>query len=217
MTSSAEKPVEWCPPDLGLGEVNAAPIADGEWIPPKLIAVTQIEKESTAEGSKLVPSRDGSYDSGYADGMRDGTARAGDELRQIIDTLRQAAEAFENLKQEFLRDLERNVHALSVAVARKLVQREVEADPRISEELVREALELLPHETTIDLRLHPADVALIQEKQGRDAESEGFPKIQWIADPSIERGGFLMESPLRIIDGRVDVALRALYERLEHD
>jgi hypothetical protein len=38
--------------------------------------------------------------------------------------------------------------------------------------------------------------------------------IQWNADPTLGRGDFVVESPQRVVDGRLDVALQALYERM---
>jgi hypothetical protein len=38
--------------------------------------------------------------------------------------------------------------------------------------------------------------------------------VHWIADPSLDRGSFRLSSPERLVDGRADVALRSLYERL---
>ena len=45
----------------------------------------------------------------------------------------------------------------------------------------------------------------------------GTSAQHWVVDPSLEAGSFRLVSPERIIDGRVDVALRALYERLASD
>jgi hypothetical protein len=37
-----------------------------------------------------------------------------------------------------------------------------------------------------------------------------------VAEPKLQRGGFVIESPLRVVDGRVDQVLEAMLERLRH-
>ena len=41
--------------------------------------------------------------------------------------------------------------------------------------------------------------------------------LHWIVDAEIERAGFVVQSPQRLVDGRLDVALRTLYERFEEE
>ena len=38
--------------------------------------------------------------------------------------------------------------------------------------------------------------------------------VHWVGDPTLDRGSFRVIGRERLVDGRVDVALRALYERL---
>jgi flagellar biosynthesis/type III secretory pathway protein FliH len=64
---------------------------------------------------------------------------------------RQAASSFEETTQ---RDLE----ALAIAVARQLVQREVTADPALVATWITRAIALLPHDLTIEIRVHPAEL-----------------------------------------------------------
>jgi flagellar biosynthesis/type III secretory pathway protein FliH len=102
-------------------------------------------------------------------------------------------------------------------VARKLVQREVEADPTLMRTLVERALELVPLEPKLEVRLHPDDLSVLLSGSPVPAADNPSAAIKWTADPAIERGGFVVESPLRVVDGRTDFALRSLYERLEDE
>jgi hypothetical protein len=65
--------------------------------------------------------------------------------------------------------------------------------------------------------LNPTDLEVLQGKLDQ-MEIAGRPlNVQWFEDGSLERGSFLLETPLRVVDGRTEDALRALYERLSHD
>jgi flagellar biosynthesis/type III secretory pathway protein FliH len=66
----------------------------------------------------------------------------------------------------------------------------------------------------LDVRLHPADLeALGSSLDHLTPQGRGLT-LQWVPDPALERGSFVVESALRVVDGRTDVALRTLYERL---
>jgi len=151
------------------------------------------------------------------DGLRDGEARARAALAPAIQALEGVHGALAAAAAEFARTREHDLWTLALAVARKLVQRELVADPAMVRDLVARALELLPLDTALEVRLHPADLELLGPERDRLTPSGRLLAIQWVADPALERGGFVIESPQRLVDGRADVALRALYERLTHE
>ena len=84
-------------------------------------------------------------------------------------------------------------------------------------DLVHRGLELLPLDASMEVRLHPADLAQLEGELTRSSAHGEGSTIQCVEDPSLERGSFLLESPFRLIDGRVDHALSSFYERLEHE
>jgi flagellar biosynthesis/type III secretory pathway protein FliH len=104
-----------------------------------------------------------------------------------------------------------------VAIARKLVQREVEADPALVGGLVTRALALFAPASAVQVRLHPGDLEALRAELDRLAAAGREVTVQWVPDPSLARGDVVVESGLRIVDGRSDVALRALYEQLDGD
>lgn len=155
------------------------------------------------------------YRRGVADGIRQGQASAGQQSSTALEALSKAVELFNSSQEQLLRERERDLHALAVAVAEKILQREVKADPTIVTGLVQKALELLPADTTLEIRLNPQDLQALQnEIRTMTAPSRGM-HIEWSSDPTLDRGSFLMETPLRLINGRADIALRELYERMD--
>ena len=113
--------------------------------------------------------------------------------------------------------LTQNVYALALAVAKHLIQREVKAEPTIVRDLVEQALDLVPTDVALEVRLNPDDLAAIDDQLSRVGAGGRPLHAQWIADASLDRGSFLLETPLRVVDGRTDIALRSLYDRLSHD
>jgi len=157
------------------------------------------------------------YESGRLDGLREGEAQAEHRIRHALEALAAVAERLDASAAEFTETRERNLQGLAIAVARKLVQRELAADPDLVRSWVARALELLPGESALEIRLHPADLAAIGAGLEGIHPDERAVTIQWIADAALERGDFLIEAPLRVVDGRSDTALRHLYDRLGHE
>lgn len=87
-------------------------------------------------------------------------------------------------------------------------------------EPARRAIEQLPLDHTLEGRRgyssnHLATLAPSLEVM---AAPGWHAKLQWSSDASIDRGGFVVETPHRIIDAQPDdVALRTLYEKLDHE
>lgn len=154
------------------------------------------------------------YDEGYRTGYQAGAHQARAELAPAEDALRRLVDQLQREIALVRPRAEANLYALGLAVARWLLQREIAEDATAVEPLIRRAVRLLPAGAGIVIHAGPADVAALSHQLGL-AEADGRPlPVHWVVDPSLEAGSFRLVSPERIIDGRVDVALRALYERL---
>jgi flagellar biosynthesis/type III secretory pathway protein FliH len=154
------------------------------------------------------------YKRGFSEGREQGVAEGYERVLPALEALSGLTQALEQTRADFCFDLERGLHALAIAVAKHLIQREVTADPTIVSDLVQQALELVPHDVTLEVRLNPEDLEALQGRLDQ-VEASGRPlHIQWMGDATLERGSFLLETPLRVVDGRTDEALRALYDRL---
>jgi flagellar assembly protein FliH len=157
------------------------------------------------------------FEAGVAAGVAEERARNEERARDAMQTLARAAEQLEAIQAEFARDRERDLHGLALAVARQMLQREVQLDPTLVVGWVRRALELLPLDTLIEVRMHPGDLAALGEAAKESLSPGAHVQLTWVADAGLDPGGFVLETPQRVVDGRADVALRQLYERLDHD
>jgi flagellar biosynthesis/type III secretory pathway protein FliH len=221
MRSSPDSPCAWALPDLTKLErpgsrsdalvPGAAP--DGGLVLPKFDGLP-----GAPTGMGLPPPPDPRdderYQAGYAEGLRDGKAVALQQLRPLTAALEQVIDALAIARKALGPDHARSVHAIAMAVAKKIIQREIASDPSISRSLVEQALGLMPLDSPFEVRLNPQDHETFAGELDRLHAQGRKASVEWIADPSLEPGSFAIESPLRIVDGRLDVALRNLYERL---
>ncbi len=205
MTSSAER--AWTPPALDRSfPEHARGAGDGSWLLAELAGPL----------AATVPA-DASYEAGYADGLRDGVNQAGEELKPSALALAAVVRALDARRAEILGDRQRDLQALALAVARRLVQHEVEGDPALLAGWIQRAIELLPHDLQVDVRLHPADLDALAGLRATVLPPDTGVALHWIADDAVGRAGFVVASPQRLVDGRLDVALRALYERFDEE
>lgn len=138
-------------------------------------------------------------------------------LTQRLATLaaveRSLAQAAELLQQKFTE----SVHALALGVARHVIGAEVESDPEHVRLLVARALSLAPLGGPLTIHLHPDDLESVCDLPGvRNAEPGGV-ELRWLADPSVLRGGCVIEGPTSVVDGRIDRMLLDIYERLSSE
>jgi flagellar assembly protein FliH len=159
------------------------------------------------------------YARGYQDGQLAGVQAESARLQAALAALDDAMLQLHGEAEQWVANARENVCALAIAVARQILQREVPTDPAVVAELALRALNEVPVEQPVVIRLHPDDLALLDQLAAdahgsRAALSGDRAEVQWLADPRVVRGGCLLESRDRIIDGRIDAGLERLYRRL---
>ena len=153
------------------------------------------------------------YAQGRAAGEEAAQLRREPELPRAMSALRDAVHSIQLHEARWLSNVEENLAAVAVAVARHIVQREVVTDPTFVRDVVLNAVSQYPVDQAITVRLNPGDLAVCRESLTNDVVAIA-PNIQWMADATIQRGGCLTEGRERIIDGRVDTALERVYRSL---
>jgi flagellar biosynthesis/type III secretory pathway protein FliH len=172
---------------------------------------------SVAPSSEAPKLEETAYARGYDTGRTEAMDEANRTIKRAAGLLVSTAEALDAARLTMIRELEDSVYLLSLAVARHLIEREVQADPTVVQGLVQRALEAFPVGSRVEIHLNPEDLAALHSQFGLPSHDGRAADLQWISDPTIERGGCTLETPHRIVDGRVDMALRDLYQRLRDD
>lgn len=159
-----------------------------------------IERDAFAKG----------YAQGEHAGMEAGSRRSDAVLRRLGETLDELAA----LRRSLLQQSERQVVQLALAVARRILRREVEVDEELTVALARVALDRLGESGPATIRLHPDDFA---RAASRGSEAWKSAHISVVADPSVTRGGCLVESPFGFVDAGIDAQFQELARALLDD
>lgn len=156
---------------------------------------------------------DAAYRRGRAEGEQAAHARARRELETAVASARAVVREVREAREAWSRVLEENLAALATAVATRIVQREIAADPGAHRDLIHQALAAFPVKSQVRVRLHPSDLAAVAALGGDDGEGRN---VVWVGDEEVQRGGCLLEGPERIVDGRVDEGLKRIFQELAH-
>ncbi len=152
---------------------------------------------------------------GHAAGITEAEQRQHDQISRVLQALVDATQSVHAHEQRWLGNVEENLAASAVTIARHLIQRELTVEPSVITDLVARSLTQLPLEKQITVRLHPDDLAIVHAAIARDelvaAKSR---EIRWQADTHIVRGGCLVDGRERVLDGRIDTALERTYRAL---
>ena len=137
------------------------------------------------------------------------------QLATVLPALGQTVEEIGHAKQTWLAHWEASAVHVAAAIARRLVRRELERDPEIALELIREALDLAAGSSELRIRLNPDDHRAI----GKHAEmlvKELAPlaTAELIADPEITPGGCRLETRFGAIDQQFETQLKRIEEEL---
>ncbi len=199
-------------PGMADDVTPAAPVGPS---PEELRAMQAAAREAELEAERERIRRE-AYAAGRAEGEAAGRAAESARLASVVAAAEEAVDRVREGESRWQGNIEENVCALAVAVARQIVGRELHADAAAVTDLVRRALAEVPVDQPVVVRLNPVDLALLAAAHPTSGAGAVAPnrESRWIADTTVAAGGCVVEGRERIIDGRVDTALERLYRRL---
>jgi flagellar assembly protein FliH len=153
---------------------------------------------------------------GVQEGQTAGQNRAAAELQPVIARLTQSIQEVANLRARLRHEAEADVVQLALAIARRVIRRELVADPDALRGLVVAALEKLQGQEVSRVKVHPSHVATVTACL-QQARSGGLVEV--VSDPSREPGSVIFETTHGNLDASVDSQLqeieRGLADRLK--
>ena len=165
-------------------------------------AITEERLEKEFERGRL----QGLAEASAAISERDAAAQiaAQDRVDQLIENIARDT-------NRFTADLEREAYRFAVAVAERIVKREITLDESMVMRQMREAVRRIVGVESITLRVHPDDEALVRSHRATMlSSSDSVREILIESDETIERGGCILESATGNVDARIGSQLRQI-------
>ncbi len=155
------------------------------------------------------------FTKGYAQGERAGAEAAASRAEATLQRLAHTLDDLQSLRADLIRRTEREVVELSLAIAGKVVQREVSLDRDLLLAMARVALDRLADIATASIRLHPDDYAGVMAGRGpAGATTHG---VAIVIDQSVRRGGCVVQSEFGSVDIGVETQIDELAQALFGD
>lgn len=139
----------------------------------------------------------------FEQGLRQGREESSKEIKASSERLAQTLADLVSWKRKLRAEAEADLLKLSLAVARRILRRELLTDPDAMQGLVYAALQKIQKREIWRARVYPAGVDAIRSC----LENIGAASIEVIADPSLKPGDLLIETASGELDASVDTQL----------
>jgi flagellar assembly protein FliH len=151
----------------------------------------------------------------FREGEAAGRIAAQNQIRPLVERLAHTIEELAALRPRLREQAERDVVRLAVAIARRVVRRELAIDPQAITGLVKAAIEQLAAEERIRVRIHPEDAAAVRSSLAQAGRADS---VEVTGDAGLERGSVIFETERGNLDASAETQLaeieRGLTDRL---
>ncbi|MFB3776016.1 MAG: FliH/SctL family protein [Bryobacteraceae bacterium] len=151
----------------------------------------------------------------YEKGLREGEAAARAAVQPVLDRLAHSVDAIAGLRGRARREAEGDLLRLAIAIARRILHRELSVDPDAVSGLIKVAIEKLQTQEIHRVRVHPdLEAAVRRAIEGLAAGRS----VQVVADRGRLAGDVVFETERGNLDASVETQLqeigRGLADRL---
>ncbi len=210
---------------LDLGDLRArgdALVAAAKQHASRVIAEARAERERILAGAREEGLAAGTAEGrlrgereGRAEGHAAALAQSKERLAALESSWRAALADFESRRDAMLREASRHLLTLALRVARRVVHRVIDADPRVAEAQLEAAMSLITRPTRLRVAIHPDDEPAVRE--ALPSLLARFPlaaHVEFVTDPALSRGSCVARSAGGEIDASIDAQLDAIARAL---
>jgi flagellar assembly protein FliH len=193
-------------------------------------AALRAEREGRSAGNRegFARGREEGYRLGYEEGRHDGLREGHDEgesqavsriekeMAGARTALVEAAIELRSRKDDLFREARKGVLDLAVAIARKIVKREVEAGSDAVLRNVEKAVDLVFRRGSVLIQVHPEDAPAVEKAlAGEPRWAEGFKGLEVRPAADVARGGCRLISGSGSVDLAIETQLSLIAAAIE--
>jgi flagellar assembly protein FliH len=145
--------------------------------------------------------------SGFQEGLRRGRDEAAASVEQTLDRLAETLRELAQVKRKVRNEAEQELVHLSLAIARRILYRELTTDPESIHGIVHAALQKLQNREIVRVRVYPAAAAAVRAAFERVGNAAA---VEIVADTKLETGAILFETALGDLDASVETQLQEI-------
>ncbi|WP_199611217.1 flagellar assembly protein FliH [Flocculibacter collagenilyticus] len=200
---------------------------------PKLPTLEEIEdirrqafedgfEEGKQEGSQkgyeegLTKGHEAGFEQGLEQGKTEGFASGEEEVKQQVEHWSSLVEAIHKPLRDVDAAVEEQLVNLAVQLAKAVIDVEVQTNEQVILQALRDSISALPaNQATIDIKLNPEDYETITSHF--DEEQIAERKWNLSKEPTIAKGGLLVESESSSIDRTLTTRIKDTLEQFLND
>lgn len=174
--------------------------------PPPRPAPAPAVNAGAAENQRQDEADKESYQRGFSAGRNMGRDEAAADLQPVMDRLSHSLADLASTRSKVRKAAESDLLKLAIAVARRVLHRELTLDPGSIEGLIRVALEKLESRELCRVRVHPDQEPVIRTLLARFSAAP----VELIPDPALQCGDVLFETSHGVLDGSIEAQLQEI-------
>jgi flagellar assembly protein FliH len=184
-------------PELTSASAALPPAPEAEALERRIAELERLRQTEKAEA----------HHRGVEDGMRRAREEAGAEVQKAFDQVARTLDELTKIKRKLRLEAEQELVNLSLAVARRILVRELSTDPSSIEGIVHAALQKLQQREVSRVRVFPAGVPAVRAALDRNGIRAG---IEVVADPGLVAGAILFETSFGELDASIETQLQEI-------
>lgn len=183
-------------------------------------------KQSQTEGAETIAraqeeakalfaaARTEGFEQGQRAGRDEGMWLASNKLSHELELAHTIAAQAKVDRERLIMEAEPAIVRLALDVARKVIAREIEADPDIMRGLVTRAMLKSSGDDRIRLRLHPATIGRLGEYLTTVAERFAARGVDVVPDPTLDESGVVIDTRAGRVDASADTQVAKIERSL---
>lgn len=179
----------------------------------------QVRARSHEDGyaKGLSEGRKAGEEQGYQQGYEEGVKKAQEENREVLEELTAMLSAVEEMKADVLQKFQDELKKLAVAIAEKVIKKELSLDAQVMQEIIKKAMDDYVNQSWIKIivskdtksQLVDADHSII------DALRDISENVRIEASPDMKDGDCIIDLPDSMIDAGVETQMTKIKQALE--
>lgn len=170
---------------------------------------------SAAVEEKIRNAKNEAYNTGYSEGIQEGRIREKQELSHTLASVEKLIKALETLKTELLERCEADILSLSMAVAEKVIHKEISINRDVIVAVLKDTIRQIKDKEGLRIRLNPDDYNYITEiKPDFLNNYNDMNNVRFEVDGQIQRGGAVVETNFGEMDAQLNHQLQRIKESL---
>ena len=156
------------------------------------------------------------YEKGFAQGEKDGFEIGEKKAIKIIANIENLFNEINNIRQELIKENEKEILDLIFSVSEKIVHHEVRRDETAIKETILNALDMAVEKSKIIFNVNPDDYDLVEKlRPDLFRRNNEIKSIVVTSDPAVSRGGCFLETPRGNIDATIESKFEKIYQSFQ--